>query len=244
MKVLLLVDIQNDFCPGGALAVPQGNEVVEVANALMASGEFDLTLASLDWHTRDNVSFAQNHPGKRVGDDISIDYEGTKVKQHLWPVHCVAGTVGAELHSGLNTEKIDGMICKGTHPAIDSYSAFFDNGQVQQTALFETLKNEAEKRGESVADIELSVCGLATDYCVAATAQDARSLGLRTSLIVDGCRAVNVNPGDELLTLRDLKNAGVRLITSKDIVRPREQERALQAQSVSVSKSVEISRGV
>ena len=123
MKVLLLVDIQNDFCPGGALAVPEGDQVVPVANALIGSGDYDLVIATKDWHPADHISFADNHEGKRVFDQVSVE----NGSQTLWPRHCVQGSPGAELHPGLAHAGINYVVEKGRERDIDSYSGFFDN---------------------------------------------------------------------------------------------------------------------
>ena len=219
MKVLLLVDIQNDFCPGGALAVPQGDEIVAVANDLMQNGDFDLVVASKDWHPANHVSFAENHPGKEVFQQVDLAYEGhSAIPQTLWPTHCVEHSEGAELHPNLNADKIDLIVPKGTNPEVDSYSAFFDNERMQETGLRQALQEYAAKRGETLQEIELVVCGLALDYCVAASARDARFLNIETSLAVDGCRAVNLIPSDDVNTLRDLQQAGVKLTESREIL--------------------------
>ena len=210
MKVLVLVDIQNDFCPGGALAVPEGNQVVLLANRLMRSGAFDLVVATKDWHPADHISFADNHEGREVFQQIELPSGA----QTLWPRHCVQGTVGAELHPELETAAIDYIVTKGTSPSIDSYSGFFDNGHQQETNLREVITREATHRGIPLMEVELSVCGLALDYCVAATARDAASLGFKTEVILDACRAVNISPGDDLRTLRELTGLGVGVVSS------------------------------
>lgn len=216
MKVLLLVDIQNDFCPNGSLAVPDGDQVVEVANALSRSGEFDLVIASADWHPADHLSFASNH-------DNANPYEQGDVggiTQTLWPTHCVQGTPGAEFHPALDLSPVDYVVRKGEQREIDSYSAFFDNGKQRETGLREILTEESLSRGlGGLKDISLSVCGLATDYCVAATARDAKELGIDTQIILDASRAVNLNPGDEIKTLRELKEFGIEAISSVELLR-------------------------
>jgi nicotinamidase/pyrazinamidase len=226
MKVLLLVDIQNDFCPGGALAVSQGDETVAVANELINSGQFDIVVASQDWHPGDHVSFADNHPGKDLYQEIELSYPGREgIKQTMWPIHCVEHSEGAELHPDLAKDKIDLFVPKGTDRNIDSYSAFFDNERLQETGLRQALQEYAAERGKSLMDVELVVCGLALDYCVAATARDARFLNIETTLAVDGCRAVNLNPDDDVKTLRELTAAGVNIAESREILgREREIE--------------------
>lgn len=224
MKVLVLVDIQNDFCPGGALAVPEGDQVVPLANKLMRSGAFEVVVATKDWHPADHISFADNHEGREVFQQIDLPSGA----QTLWPRHCVQGTVGAELHPELETAAIDYIVTKGTSPSIDSYSGFFDNGHKQETNLREVLTREATHRGIPLKEVEISVCGLALDYCVAATARDAASLGFKTEVILDACRAVNISPGDDLRTLRELTALGVGVTPSVGLVPERTPSRPVE----------------
>ncbi len=182
MKALILVDIQNDFLPGGALAVPGGDAVVPVANRVQ--GAFDLIVATQDWHPENHGSFAVNHPSRKPGELGELG----GLSQVFWPVHCVQNTGGAAFAPGLETRRITRVFPKGTDPAIDSYSGFFDNGHRKATGLGDYL------RTRGVTDVYL--LGLATDYCVKATALDARQLGFTTQLLVDGCRGVNLQPGD------------------------------------------------
>lgn len=202
MKALLLVDIQIDFCPGGALPVPKGDEVVEVANKLM--DKFPLIIATKDWHPQNHISFASTH-GLKVGEVIEI----AGIKQVLWPVHCVQHSEGAKFHPQLKKEKIDYIVYKGTDPKIDSYSAFFDNARLQQTSLDSYLK---EKKVNS-----LYIMGLATDYCVKFSVLDSLSLGYETYLIVDGCRGVDLNPGDVQKALQEMEKKGAKLISTKEL---------------------------
>ena len=197
MKTLLLIDLQNDFTPGGSLAVPQGDDVIAVANRLMPA--YDLVVATQDWHPADHGSFAANHPGKAPGDTITLG----GLNQVLWPVHCVQNTPGAEFHPKLDRAGIRHVIQKGTDPAIDSYSGFFDNGHRQATGLAELL----QARGATAVD----VMGLALDYCVKFTALDAVKLGLTTTLLTEGCRAVNLAPGDGDRAVEAMKTAGVQI---------------------------------
>jgi len=197
---LLLVDIQNDFCPGGALPIPHGDDVVAVANRLMP--RFELVVATQDWHPPNHSSFAANHLGRKVGDVIEIG--GTP--QILWPVHCVASTQGAALVSGLHSRGIDKIFHKGTDPLLDSYSAFFDNGHHNATGLEDFLKSQQIR--------SLYIMGLATDYCVKFTALDARALGFETCLIEDGCRGVEARTGDVEAALDQMRAAGVAIIDS------------------------------
>ncbi|GAB4324942.1 MAG: bifunctional nicotinamidase/pyrazinamidase [Candidatus Sumerlaeia bacterium] len=204
MRALILVDIQNDFCPGGALPVPRGNEVVAVANRLMPL--FDLVVATQDWHPLDHWSFAVNHRGMKPGDVIILD----GIEQILWPEHCVQDTRGAEFHPDLNLSGVDEVFRKGTDPRIDSYSAFFDNARRRATGLNAYLVEKGVR--------EVFVCGLATDYCVKFTALDAVQLGYETALIEDACRGVELKPGDVAGALAAMQKAGVRILRSPDLV--------------------------
>ena len=179
---LLLIDIQNDFLPGGALAVPGGHETIPIVNSLMPS--FELIVATQDWHPLDHGSFAANHPGRHIFE--TIDLHG--LQQTLWPVHCVQNTGGALFAAGLETRKIARIFPKGTDGRIDSYSGFFDNGHRGDTGLAEWL------RGQGVT--ELTLCGLATDYCVKFTALDALECGFKVNLNLTACRGVDLQPGD------------------------------------------------
>ncbi|MBX3393949.1 MAG: bifunctional nicotinamidase/pyrazinamidase [Phycisphaerae bacterium] len=203
MNALLLIDLQYDFMPGGALAVADGDAVVPIANRAMA--ECDLVVATQDWHPSNHASFAANHPGRSVGDRIMLD----GVEQTLWPVHCVQGTHGARLHADLDDSRIAHVVRKGMNPAVDSYSGFFDNSRRVATDLAPYLRSQGV--------IHLFVMGLATDYCVLATALDARSLGYEVTLILDGCRGVELNPGDIDSAIARMSDAGVRIGTSHSV---------------------------
>jgi nicotinamidase/pyrazinamidase len=211
MNALILVDLQYDFMPGGPLGVPQGDEVVAVANRLVASAPrgrrgLELVVATQDWHPPNHASFATQHPGHKPGDLIEL----AGLRQILWPVHCVQGTPGAALVAELDTRRIGRIIHKGTDPTIDSYSAFFDNGHRQATGLGDFL------RQQGVTDVYLM--GLATDYCVRYSALDALQLGFRTFVIEDGCRGVNLQPGDSAAALAELRAAGALVTNSRDVV--------------------------
>ncbi len=203
-SALIIVDLQNDFCGGGSLPVPGGDEIVPIINRLM--GCFPLVVATQDWHPRNHVSFASNHPGHKVGDIIEVG----GLKQILWPEHCVQGTFGADLHPELNRGKIHLTIYKGTDSEIDSYSGFFDNARRRSTGLERELKERGIRR--------VYITGLATDYCVKYTALDALELGFETWLIAEACRGVNVEPSDVAKALDQMRGAGVRLITSEKLV--------------------------
>jgi nicotinamidase/pyrazinamidase len=203
MRALIVIDIQNDFLPGGALAVPDGDAVIAVANALMP--RFPLVVATQDWHPPEHASFAVNNPGTRVGQVLEV--EGAP--QVMWPSHCVQGTRGAELAEALDRAKIAAVVPKGVDPAIDSYSGFFDNQRRRATGLAELLQG----RGVD----EVVVLGLATDYCVKFTALDALSLGLKTTVVEDGCRGVELTPGDSARALDEIRAAGGAVVTSAEL---------------------------
>lgn len=203
MNALILVDLQYDFMPGGALAVAEGDQVVAVANRLIP--RFELVVATQDWHPADHGSFASQHPGSSIGDIIKLD----GLDQMLWPDHCVQGSAGADLHSELKVADIDKIVPKGTDRQIDSYSGFFDNGKRQSTGLKEFLTKHFVS--------SVFVMGLATDYCVKYTALDAVALGFETTLIEDGCRGVELNPGDVKTAINQLRTAGVRISASKEV---------------------------
>ncbi len=202
---LIIVDVQNDFLPGGALPVVEGDQVVPAINRLM--DHFDLVVATQDWHPLDHGSFAANHPGRQPGE--MIDLAG--LPQVLWPVHCVQGTHGADFAPGLRSMAIQRIFRKGTDPRVDSYSGFFDNGHCSATGLGAFLKDYGAR--------DVFVCGLATDYCVRFTVLDALGLGLGSHLIVDACRGVNLRPGDVDEAIGEMKSAGARILTSDEIVK-------------------------
>lgn len=207
MVCLILVDLQNDFLPGGALGVPEGDAVLSVANRLQPV--FPLVVATQDWHPANHGSFAANHPGKKVYE--TIDLNG--LPQTLWPVHCVQGTHGAQLAPGLVREKIAKVFTKATDPGIDSYSAFFDNGHRRSTGLADWLA----ERGVT----QVFVAGLATDYCVRFSALDALQLGLKTHVIEDACRGVNLQPDDSVKAIQGLRDAGVNIVQSGEVLEAR-----------------------
>lgn len=194
MKALLLIDIQNDFLPGGALAVPRGDQIIPVVNALMP--EFELIVATQDWHPAGHGSFAVNHPGKNVFE--STDLNG--LPQTLWPVHCVQNTGGALFAPGLDTRRIERIFPKGMDAGVDSYSGFFDNGHRGDTGLAAWLR----ERGVT----ELTLCGLATDYCVKFTALDALKSGFQVKLHLPGCRGVELQAGDCARSIEEMMARG------------------------------------
>ncbi len=197
MKALLLIDIQNDFLPGGPLAAPHGDEVVPVANRLM--DEFPLVIATQDWHPAEHRSFASQHLGRQVGQVIDLD----GLDQVLWPDHCVQDTPGAELSPALRRDAIRHIVRKGTDPRIDSYSGFFDNARRRATGLHEVLKREGVE--------EVHLVGVATDYCVRATALDALEHGYRVVVHRCGVRGVDLQPGDSERALEEMRAAGAEI---------------------------------
>ena len=194
MKTLLLIDLQNDFMPGGALAVSGGDEIIPIVNDLMP--QFDLIVATQDWHPEDHGSFAANHPGKSVYDQIVLD----GLPQTLWPIHCVQNTNGASFAPDLDTRRITRVFSKGMNQRIDSYSGFYDNGHRASTGMSEWLK------AQNVS--ELTIAGVATDYCVKFTVLDALKEGFRVNLIAKACRGVNLQPGDVARALDEMQAAG------------------------------------
>ena len=200
MRALILVDLQPDFCPGGALAVPGGDATIAIANRLMP--HFSTVVATQDWHPRDHQSFVTQHPGHHIGE--VVDLHG--LPQVMWPPHCVQDTPGAEIHPQLDHARITHVSRKGTDPAIDSYSGFFDNGHRKATGLAEWLRERWIT--------QLYVMGLATDYCVKFTALDALELGFEVKLIEDGCRGVDLHPGDADAAVEAVRAAGAAVIHS------------------------------
>ncbi|HEV8027245.1 MAG TPA: bifunctional nicotinamidase/pyrazinamidase [Stellaceae bacterium] len=197
--VLLVIDIQNDFCPGGALAVVEGADIVPVANRL---GErFPHVVMTQDWHPPGHQSFASAHPGRKPFETITLAYG----PQTLWPDHCVQATPGAALHPGLRLPRAELVIRKGFRPAIDSYSAFFENDRRTPTGLAGYLRERGLER--------LFLVGLATDFCVHYSAIDARRLGFAVVLVEDGCRAIDLD-GSLDLAMRAMAAAGVARVTS------------------------------
>lgn len=193
-KALIVIDVQNDFCPGGALAVPGGNDIVSGINALM--GSFDAVILTQDWHPQGHSSFATSHASKAPYDLVEMPY-GPQV---LWPDHCVQGSLGAALHADLNADRADLIIRKGYNPAIDSYSAFFENDQTTPTGL------EGYLRSRGLTD--LTLVGLATDFCVNFSALDAAKLGFDVTVDLSLCRAIDLD-GSLDAALSGMKEAGV-----------------------------------
>lgn len=199
MNTLLVIDVQNDFCVGGALAVNDGDAIVSLVNR--HRDDFELVVFSQDWHPEGHKSFASSHPGKQPGDHVTID----GVDQILWPDHCVQETFGAQFHPDLDVLEDDPIFQKGTDPEIDSYSAFFDNARKKSTGLSKFLKEKGVT--------ELTICGLATDYCVKFSALDALSEGFKVNIWSAACRGVDKTRGDSKRALKELQEAGAKLIS-------------------------------
>ena len=202
--VLLVVDVQNDFCPGGALAVTGGDAVVPVANALMA--RFAHVVLTQDWHPAGHASFASSHPGRSPFEGIMMPYG----HQTLWPDHCVQGSDGAAFHPALETRRAELVLRKGYHDGIDSYSAFFENDKTTPTGLTGYLRTRGLSR--------VVLTGLATDYCVHYTGLDARREGFDVVLVEDGCRAIDLD-GSLARARAEMAEAGVTVAASGDIGR-------------------------
>ena len=203
MNALILVDLQNDFTPSGALPVPEGDSIVPLINQLQQ--KFDLVVATQDWYPSDHQSFASQHEGRQPGE--LIDLHG--ITQVLWPIHCVQETEGAQFISNLDQSKVKRVFRKGQNPRIDSYSGFFDNDHQSSTGMGEYLREQGVD--------EVFVVGLATDYCVSFTAADAAELGFRTIVISDATRGVNLQKGDVDRALVALQEQGVRILLSSEL---------------------------
>ena len=200
MRALLIVDVQNDFCPGGALEVPEGDEVVPVINNLV--GAFDHVLQTQDWHPAGHQSFASSHPQHDPYDVIEVGYG----EQVLWPDHCVQGTDGAAFHPDLDTTHTELVLRKGFRPEIDSYSAFFENDGETRTGLAGYLR----ERGID----SLYVCGLATDFCVKWSAVDGRAEGFDVFVVEEATRGIDQN-GSLAQAWKEMNDAGVQVISAE-----------------------------
>lgn len=202
MKALIIVDVQNDFCPGGALAVPNGDQVMQPINSLIP--HFHCIVQTQDWHPNDHLSFASNHSHKDPFDTIEMEYG----EQVLWPDHCVQGTNGAEFHPDLNTIPSQLIIRKGFRKKIDSYSAFFENDQETVTGLHGYLQERDVK--------QLVVTGLATDFCVKWTVLDALKLEYQVTLVEDAVRGIDMD-GSVEKAIKEMKQAGASMSDSTKI---------------------------
>lgn len=200
---LILVDLQKDFMPGGALAVQDGNVVLPALQELLELS-FDTVVATKDWHPPNHISFASTHH-LPVGERIKV--EGRE--QILWPDHCIQHSEGADFYPGWSQERIDKIFYKGTDPEMDSYSTFFDNRHQRSTGLADFLKEHGIKK--------IFLAGLATDYCVKQSALDAKDLGFETYVVKEGCKAVNLKPGDEDQALSIMKARGIQVISLSEV---------------------------
>lgn len=194
--ILIIVDVQNDFCPGGALAVPQGDQIVPTINRLAT--EFAHVVLTQDWHPRGHASFASSHAGKTPFETLDVSYG----QQMLWPDHCVQGTRGADFHLDLNVPHAELVLRKGFRAAINSYSAFFENDHRTPTGLVGYLK---ERRFERI-----TLCGLATDFCVFYSAIDCRQSGFEVTVVTDACRGIDMD-GSLARAMRSMNEAGVTI---------------------------------
>lgn len=195
-KALIVVDVQNDFCPGGALGVAGGDEIVPMINGLI--GRFEHVVLTQDWHPAGHSSFASSHPGKNPFEMIAMPYGA----QTLWPDHCVQGSAGADFHPALEWTRAELLIRKGFRAQIDSYSAFFENDRRTPTGLSGYLRDRGIKK--------VTLCGLATDFCVAFSALDAVAQGFSTTVVLEACRGIDLNGSLHAMVTR-MRDAGVEL---------------------------------
>ena len=201
MKTLLIIDVQNDFVPGGSLPVPNGDKIVPVINAMQH--KFDLVIATQDWHLEDHISFASNHEGASLFDVIEIQGD----PQTLWPNHCVQGTKGAELHPNLDALKFEAVFRKGTDKTIDSYSAFYDNGHLKSTGLAGYLKEKGTT--------QLYLCGLAADICVYFSIRDAVDAGFDCFFVEDASQALDVDAFGDIK--KEMISMGIQVVSSEAV---------------------------
>ena len=202
MKALIIVDVQNDFCAGGSLAVNDGDSIIDNINSLSLSGKFDYIVATQDWHPLDHISFASTHGEKPFT-------KSKKANQIVWPVHCVQESYGAELRSKLDQSNINMIIRKGMKKDVDSYSAFYDNEGETDTGLNDVL--------EPWNDLEIYICGIATDVCVEATALDAKQYtNGKVYVVTDACAGTSAE--SEITALNNIEKKGINLITTRDLI--------------------------
>lgn len=199
MRALVIVDVQNDFLPGGALAVPQGDSVIPIINHLIKNEPFDFIIATQDWHPRDHCSFASTY-SRKPGETVTP----FGISQILWKDHCIQETAGAELAAELDQDKIDRIFHKGADKGVDSYSTFNDNAHGRSTGLAEFLQQQGVD--------EVYLAGLATDYCVKYSALDALKIGFKTVVVVNACKGIDLTPGDSERALQEIAAAGGVLV--------------------------------
>jgi len=197
-SALVLVDLQNDFCPGGNFPVAHGDEVIPIANKIQPY--FDIVVATQDWHPSGHSSFASSYAGKSPGDLVMLG----DIEQVLWPDHCVQNTKGADFYPSLNCSHFTKIFHKGVDKNIDGYSAFYDNAHLRDTGLGDYLRSEGVET--------IYMMGLATDYCVKFSCLDALQLGFNVCVIENGCRGIEFNSGDVAASLQAMKNAGAQLL--------------------------------
>ncbi len=202
-NALIIVDVQNDFMPGGALPVAKGDQVIPMINRLLQLS-FDVKIATKDWHPPDHGSFAESYE-KKTGEIVEL----SGIPQILWPKHCIQHSHGAEFAPGWDTAKIECVFYKGTDKNVDSYSAFFDNGHLKSTGLSDYLRKKNIE--------EIYIAGLATDYCVKYSVLDALQLGFKTFVIAEACRSVNLQPDDEAKAVEEMRKAGAHIITLQEL---------------------------
>ena len=198
-KALIIVDVQNDFCESGSLAVPQSNSIIAVINELMISGDYDKVIATQDFHPSDHMSFASNNNAELFSD---LELDNGEI-QKMWPDHCVQGTLGADFHKDLNLKTIDKIVKKGMHSNIDSYSGFFDNDKSSKTELDDYLKINNI--------VEVDIVGLALDYCVSDTALDSKKLGYKTNILIKGTKATGLIDSEDKMVnlLKSISEKGI-----------------------------------
>lgn len=203
-RALIVVDVQNDFCPGGALQIKDGDSIIPLINRIME--RFDLVVATQDWHPQDQVSFASNNFGKNIYDQIDI----SGIAQTLWPDHCIQGTKGAEFHDDLDLSKFSLILRKGMNPLVDSYSAFIENDRNTETGLAGYLKALKVR--------EIFICGLATDYCVYYSAMDSLRYRFRCNVIIDATRGLDLPDRSIDAVVSEMKDKGISVISSDELL--------------------------
>lgn len=204
IPALLIVDMQNDFMSWGHLPTKDADQIIPRINELIPL--FSLVIATKDWHPKEHVSFAANHKGKKPGDIIKL--EG--LDQILWPIHCVQNTLGAEFAAELHQDKIAKVFYKGIDPLIDSYSTFFDNAHKRDTGLADYLRQLGIQ--------EITIVGVATDYCVLYSVLDALQLGFKVTVVLDACKGINIHPKDEERALDKMLKRGAKILTMQNIL--------------------------